>query len=79
VPKHGEDLIGVIVIRASSGGPRGGLVVQVLEVNPGGPDRVLGIVGSVVAACRLVRAWLVALEAGDPDRGRPLESADGDR
>lgn len=77
--KQGEDRIGALVIRASFEGPRGGLLVQVLEVNPSGPDRVLGIVGSVAAACRLVRAWLVSLDAGNADRGVPLESADGDR
>jgi hypothetical protein len=79
VPKQGEDRIGALVIRASVGGPRGGLLVQILEVNPGGPDRVLGIVGSAVSTCRIVGAWLVSLEAGNAGRVLPLEPADGDR
>lgn len=71
----------MLVIRAFvEEGPRRALVVQLLEVNPASPDRVIGIVNSSSAASRLVGQWLDALETeGKANGSAPQQSADFER
>jgi hypothetical protein len=57
--------MGLLVIRASvEDSTRRTLLVQLLEVSPEGPDRVIGVVNSSSAASRLVGRWLDSLETG---------------
>lgn len=70
----------MLIVRAfveESRRPR--LLVQLLEVNLPGPDRVIGIVESSSAACRLVGQWLGSLEADPADSGAPGQSAEGEQ
>jgi hypothetical protein len=79
VPEQRQDRIGLLVIRASvEDGPRPTLLVQLLEVNPVNPDRVIGIVNSSSAASRLVGQWLDALKTGGKADDRAPRSADGE-
>jgi hypothetical protein len=72
--------MGLLVIRASvEEGPRRTLLVQVLEVTPTSPDRIIGIVSSSAAASRLVGQWLDALAAEEKADRTPQRSADGER
>jgi hypothetical protein len=80
VPKPRQDRIGVLIIRAFvEEGPRRALLVQLLEVNPASPDRVIGIVNSSSAACRLVGQWLDALDERKANGSAPQQSADFER
>jgi hypothetical protein len=81
VSEQQEDRIGLLVIRAFiEDSRRRRLLVKLLEVNPPGPDRVIGIVDSAAAASRLVNDWLNALETDTRAAGRLLrQPVEGDR
>jgi hypothetical protein len=56
------------------------LLVKLIEVNPPGPDRIIGIVDSAAAASRLVTDWLNALETDPRPAGSALpQPVEGDR
>lgn len=66
MPKQRQDRIGLLVVRASV--ERGlGLVVQLLDVDPPRPDRVVGLADSPETACRLLSEWLEALVAASAE------------
>lgn len=57
----------MLVVRASVEQGRG-LVVQLLDVDPPRPERVIGIAESPTVACHLFNEWLATLVAtsGEP-------------
>jgi hypothetical protein len=81
VPQHREERIGSLVVRASvETGPRGRLLVQLLAVNPHGPDEIVGIVDSSEAASRLVGGWLDSLiDTAAAGNGTTYRPADDER
>lgn len=42
------------------------IVVRLLEVDPPGPDRVVGTVDTPEAAVELIAKWIEALQTDDP-------------
>ena len=46
--------------------PHRRLLIRILEVDPPGPDRVVGTVDTPDAAVELLAGWLAALQAGNP-------------
>jgi hypothetical protein len=76
-----EDRTGLLVVRAfieHGKGPR--LLVKLLEVNPAGPDQIVGIVDSSAAASRLVHDWLNSLKIHIPAAGNvPHPPVEGER
>jgi hypothetical protein len=66
VPQQNRDRIGVLVVRASVEQGHG-LVVQLLDVEPARPERVIGIADDPATACRLLKAWLETLVATSED------------
>jgi len=77
MPQQSEDRIGVLVVRASVEHGHG-LVVQLLDVDPPRPDRVIGIAESTATACHLLNAWLETLVAtSEQRRATPDTGGDG--
>jgi hypothetical protein len=67
VPKQRQDRIGVLVVRAFvTDVPHRRLLVRILEVDPPGPDRVVGTVDTASAAAELLARWIQTLQADDP-------------
>jgi hypothetical protein len=67
VPKQRQDRIRVLVVRAFvTDVPDRRLLVRILEVDPPGPDRVVGTVDTAGAAAELLARWIQALQADDP-------------
>jgi hypothetical protein len=75
VPNQRQDRIGILVVRAFvEEGRRRTILIRLLEVDPPGPDRVIGTASSPKATARLVERWLESLRvdsrgAGGTQRG----------
>lgn len=62
MPNQRQDRLGLLVVRAFVElGRRRTILVRLLEVNPRGPDQVIGTADSSGAAARLLEQWLDSL------------------
>jgi hypothetical protein len=78
VPKQRQDRIGLLVVRAFvEEGRKRTILIRLLEVDPPGPDRVIGTAISPKAAARLVERWLDSLRVGSSGAGDTQRGAAG--